>query len=966
MAGKNKLRTFTAAAAAGILLTGLSAVSVGATSGPLEKAPNDNTRNTAPVAENTVKNEKPNVVIIYTDDQKNGSEKFMQAVQRRIVSAGVSYTNAHSATATCCPARVSLLTGKLAKDTNVWTNWLPFGGFEVFHKNGGENSTIATRLDAVGYRTALVGKYLNGYGESERATITGNERYIPPGWDVWHAFAYPKNSGKEKSSTSFFDYYLMNKTEKNQNASFQYFGTADSDYSTNVLASKAVSTIRSTPARQPLFLLYTPYGPHGPYETTKKYRGSSVPNPDYLPPGFGDTTGKPPWIVNQNKVRPESAKTIRARQIRSLYPIDDAVERIVSTLSETGRLQNTILVFASDNGYTWGEFNLLGSKNSPYTTAVPTAIRWDAGGFRGGVRDNRLVANIDITRTILAAAGADTTGMPDAINLADRQTTRDGLVTAAWRNRGPDASKLMPPYCGYRTSQWLYIRYDKNRFEELYRVSVDPNLLKNLAVGTQNTEVRNALNTMRALTKEKCSPTPPEFAWGADNPEPPPTGDKPNSPTVSWSALSTSSVRATWNTVTSATSYKCTASVGTPALSGTTCTVSGLQPNTTTVISVSACNSNGCSTPTSVSAVSQSGGTIPATPTVTWTALSSSAVRASWSTVTSATSYKCTSTAGTPALSGTTCTVSGLAPDATVTVSVSACNSNGCSAVRNTSAASNPVPPTSVSWSYLGQSVDGGNRSASISWSGGSASNYHIMANGNLAASVGSSPYTFATAAASTAYNFGVQVRNRVSGTIVATVNAANNPLPAAPASPSTLAAQPGKGTESPLSVPVTVTWGASNGATTYRLFRADAVWYWTLNGTSYADNGLVWNTNYSYKVMACGTYGCSAWSPSRVARTAPAPAFWSVSRSSGTSAAVNISGLPSGAAGLRIKWCDRTAAPSCNPDVAHTGQTNWFTSGGIKNVGNLTSGRQYAFQIISARGSAGEGPQTVSVIKTG
>lgn len=456
---------------------------------------------------------RPNVVIILTDDQRKGSEAFMEGVQQQLAAQGVAFTDAHAPTSTCCPSRTSLLTGKLSKDTGVWTNWLPYGGFPLFRSSGQESDTLATRLGAVGYRTALVGKYLNGYGSgAARVQLTNDEFYVPPGWDSWHVFASPSADPHPTLAEGYRNYWLMHKVGADPAQVTRYGDKAD-DYSTAVLGGLADEFIRSTPTDQPLFLLFTPFGPHKPWETTRQYRKAAVPGTALLVPGFGDPSGKPSWVKAQPPVVPEKAERIRARQVRALYSVDDAVTQVMTALSDTQRLRNTLVVFASDNGYTWGEFNILAEKNYPYTTPVPLIMRWDQGGLMGGRADNRLVANIDIAKTVLSAAAADTNGMPDAVNLLDPAASREGLLISAWRNRG-DRQTLMPSYCGWRTRQWLFVRYTGGVFEELYDVSTDPHMLINLALAP-TAEQGKALGELRQMTREQCTPLPPDFAWDA-------------------------------------------------------------------------------------------------------------------------------------------------------------------------------------------------------------------------------------------------------------------------------------------------------------------------------------------------------------------------------------------------------------------------------------------------------------------
>ena len=98
---------------------------------------------------------RPNVLLILTDDQRAGTQVAMPTVMDELVGAGTSYPNAFVPTSWCCPSRVSLLTGKFAHNTGVWENASSsaWGAWSAFAKGGEETDTLATRLDAAGYRT---------------------------------------------------------------------------------------------------------------------------------------------------------------------------------------------------------------------------------------------------------------------------------------------------------------------------------------------------------------------------------------------------------------------------------------------------------------------------------------------------------------------------------------------------------------------------------------------------------------------------------------------------------------------------------------------------------------------------------------------------------------------------------------------------------------------------------------------
>ena len=162
----------------------------------------------------------------------------MPNVWKHVVQKGRRYPNAMVPTSLCCPSRASILTGLYAHSTKVWSN-VP--GWRAFRDAGMEQRTVAGWLDGAGYRTGLVGKYLNWFPGSS----------TPPGWHTWHSFI--------GANGSFYDYQLLN-----TDGSVTSYGSAPSDYSTDVLRRYAVGFLRSTPTDRPLFLYFAPFAPHAP------------------------------------------------------------------------------------------------------------------------------------------------------------------------------------------------------------------------------------------------------------------------------------------------------------------------------------------------------------------------------------------------------------------------------------------------------------------------------------------------------------------------------------------------------------------------------------------------------------------------------------------------------------------------------------------------------------------------------
>jgi arylsulfatase A-like enzyme len=432
---------------------------------------------------------RPNIVIIMSDDQRWDTIGDMPAVMSRIADEGVVFANAMVPTSLCCPSRASTLVGRYAHGTQVWDNELPHGGWKRFFELGHERSNIATWLDASGYRTAFMGKYLNGFSAAPR-------RHVPRGWDIWR--------GLRRSA--YFDYDLQIGKKR-----IRHYGDRAADYSTDVLARMASRFISASDPRDPFFLYLTPVGVHGPRTAAPRHEGSCWGLEPGRPLSFGeqDLRDKPRWLASVDPFTERTAVQIdRARRkvCQTLGSVDDLVDTVLDALAATDRLSNTLVIYMSDNGFLWGEHRLKG-KYYPYdaATRIPMAIRFD-GRIDPGTTDRRLALNIDIAKTVLDAAGASATTPLDGRSLL-RSWRRSGFVLEGIKELR--AFGVRPAYCGWRTKKASYVRYADGD-AEFYDLRADPWELDNLIRSRAD---RDRIRAFRRRARAACDPEPPGFHW---------------------------------------------------------------------------------------------------------------------------------------------------------------------------------------------------------------------------------------------------------------------------------------------------------------------------------------------------------------------------------------------------------------------------------------------------------------------
>jgi arylsulfatase A-like enzyme len=335
-----------------------------------------------------------------TDDQAYTDMKALPKT-RVLIGSGTEFVNTHVALPLCCPSRATFLTGQYPHNNGIWGNSPPAGGYEKLRSS----QTLPVWLENVGYFTAHIGKYLNGYGQKRPYEV-------PPGWTHWQ--------GSVDRST----YWMYNYT-LNDNGTLVRYGDAPEHYQTDVYAARAVATIEKAAASgKHFFLSVAPTAPHyeddnGPVTTY------SYPNPRpalrdmdayasaplLRPPPFNeaDVSDKPSFIRNLPRLTYAKLAYMTARyrsRLASLLAVDDLVERIVDTLRATGTLDNTVIIFTSDNGYHIGQHRRMEGKRDAYEedTRVPLYIK--GGPFQDGAKVKTLTSNIDLAPTILALAGA--------------------------------------------------------------------------------------------------------------------------------------------------------------------------------------------------------------------------------------------------------------------------------------------------------------------------------------------------------------------------------------------------------------------------------------------------------------------------------------------------------------------------------------------------------------------------------
>lgn len=419
------------------------------------------------------KNPLPNIIFILVDDMRwdqLGSTGHLFAKTPnidRIGKEGITFNNAFVCTPLCSPSRASFLTGQFPHKHRIINNDRNGLSF-ISHKL----VTFPQLLRRVGYKTAFIGKWHMGDDDSRR-----------PGFDHWISF---------RAQGIFIDPVVNTNGQRSQ-----YTG-----YMTDLLNQWSVDFLNEKHDKP--FLLYLSHkAVHAPFIPADRHKNQYTDH-SYLPPtkSIDDLKGKPAInrklppvdVLQIPGATPEpgeprygrgSAKNdIYLDHHRCLSSVDDGIGMLFDVLEQNGELDNTLIIFASDNGFLFGEHGLFMNKRVPYEESlrIPLLMRYPKL-IRPGSKSEQMVLNIDIAPTLYELADVNA---PIPIH--------GKSLVPVWQDPSLKLrseflaeyyiEKITPLYATWqavRSAQWKYIRYPElPDMDELYNLENDPGELKNL------------------------------------------------------------------------------------------------------------------------------------------------------------------------------------------------------------------------------------------------------------------------------------------------------------------------------------------------------------------------------------------------------------------------------------------------------------------------------------------------------
>jgi len=470
---------------------------------------------------------QPNFVFILTDDEnlEQFNRRYMRRTRKLIADPGTEFTNYFAATPLCCPSRAAMLTGQYGHNNGVLSN-VP--GYALLRE---PENILPAWLKTVGYQTAEVGKWLNGYEK----TVPEHE-VPPPGWDKWHGMVGAHGYTKFKAS------------QNGKKVSFH-------QYVSDWIAKQSVGLIdQMSRDDNPYYLQINEFAPHVEAERAQskgRCGGEAVPAPQDdgrfadvgLPdkPSINerDISDKPAFVAQKEPLTKAQLAELELRyecRLEAIRSLDRTIGTIMHAIEASGEVDDTVVIFASDNGVFHGEHRLPGGKGLPYEEAshMPMAMLVPEK-YRGGkpvVPDVDVpTANIDIVPTIVDLAGAPTCISEDDCRVMDGRSLV-GLLSGdatGWPAKRPILQELnlnvealkdvergiSCEYRGAREAGWLYIEHTvvptpglgtcveaDPPVVELYDRARDPFELDNLASGPETPRVKAVQARLHEITAE--------------------------------------------------------------------------------------------------------------------------------------------------------------------------------------------------------------------------------------------------------------------------------------------------------------------------------------------------------------------------------------------------------------------------------------------------------------------------------
>jgi arylsulfatase A-like enzyme len=390
---------------------------------------------------------KPNILFILSDDHRwdamgyTGHTVIKTPNMDRLAQEGVIFNNAFVTTSLCSPSRASFLTGRYAHHHGVKNNLTPWNN---------DNITFLELIKKAGYTTGFIGKW---HMPGNLPNLRGLDRFV--------TFTVDGGQGRYFNCPLIVD-------GKEVPSKKEYITEELTDY-----ANDFITENKNNP-----FCLYLSHkAAHAMFTPSKKFKHTYDDTVLTLPPESD------PWTVSTNgNMYPSTLRNLYKNYLACLTELDHHIGRVLDTLDELGIAENTIVIYAGDNGHFWGEHHLI-DKRWPYEESIriPFIVRYPAMVDNPGRRADQMALNIDLAPTLLEIAGVTIPDKMDGKSLVPVLRNESAMGRKAWLYEYfKDFSYNVPEHTAVRTNQYKYIKFVGKRKPELYDLADDPREMTNL------------------------------------------------------------------------------------------------------------------------------------------------------------------------------------------------------------------------------------------------------------------------------------------------------------------------------------------------------------------------------------------------------------------------------------------------------------------------------------------------------
>lgn len=431
---------------------------------------------------------RPNIILVNLDDAdvEMMSRENLQAhypCLDRLAKRAIHLTNAHCTTPFCAPSRAALFTGKYAfsngckvgSPAHSTSNGFA-GGYGEFKRRGHHENELGVWLRQAGYHTIHIGKFHHAHFDME----------VPPGWNDF-------------SSTNGIKYYGANIFTNIGVPETIRFSATDEQYISHInrgLIETSLTTLFADQPDKPFFLSLAPIAPH-----TQGTNYDVMVEPKYLDyandlsqptdaPDFNEADiSDKPFHLQRPTLKPEEIRKNQGAylgRLRSVKSVDDMLQATLQQIDEAGKLDNTIVVVTSDNGYSLGHHRV-SAKKDPYNRSTNVPLMIAMPGRTVASSGRHLIAHIDICPTILELASAvipdDVDGksfapLLDRPDQFDEQSWQESIMIENWSNKQSNDWLLPMTYAAERRFDSIFVGW-ANGQREFYDLSSDPFQLEN-------------------------------------------------------------------------------------------------------------------------------------------------------------------------------------------------------------------------------------------------------------------------------------------------------------------------------------------------------------------------------------------------------------------------------------------------------------------------------------------------------